>query len=83
MSQDGTLLLYPVACIIASNCSSLPSANLTPRWVTSFTAPTTWPSIHHVFRISQDEAFAFFFRVEIKLRNVCVSEPELRTAIAR
>jgi hypothetical protein len=43
-SQEGTLLLYPVASIIASNCSSLPSANLTPRWVTSFTAPTTWRS---------------------------------------
>jgi hypothetical protein len=43
-SQDGTLLLYPVASIMASNCSSLPSANLTPLRVTSFTAPTTWRS---------------------------------------
>jgi hypothetical protein len=74
LSQDGTLLLYPVACMIASNCSSLPSANLAPRWVTSFTAPTTWPSTHHVFRISDSSSTEMHFQDETFFRNVCVRE---------
>jgi hypothetical protein len=41
LSQEGTLLLYPVASIMESNRSSVPSINLAPVSVISFIAPTT------------------------------------------